>query len=122
MPDTETLRALIERVEKATGADRRLDNDIEHILGWPDAPWTGKARPFTSSLDAAKSIVPYAIWTLGFHGDPATGKIVWTALVGPLHEHESVAATPALALTAAVLRARLAELEGDATDDATENR
>jgi len=119
--ERETLRGLIERVERAAGPDNQLDEDIEGVLGWPHALWTSEARPFTSSLDAARSIAPYAIWTLGFHEDPATGKILWTSLVGPLHEHQSVAATPALALTAALLRERLADLEGDATDDATEN-
>jgi hypothetical protein len=109
MTDAATLRALIERVEQATGADRRLDGDIETALGWPFAPWTGDARPFTSSLDAAASLVPDGwSWSVDTHNkagpiaicEPARGVFC-----------RSEASTPALALTAAALRARLAEME-----------
>jgi len=120
--EPETLRGLIERVKQATGGDHRLDEDIEAALGWPLSWCTDKARPFTSSLDAAASLVPVVKWTLGTHQEPDTNKWFWKAWVGRLRSHQGVAATPALALTAAALRARLAEMEGDATDDATKNR
>jgi len=108
MTDAATLRALIERVEQATGADRELDGAIEKMLT-PDLAarpwrylghgrWNDDSEPnganlvaaprYTSSLDAAASLYPVR---------PAM-----------------IPACPRKA-TADALRARLAEMEaGDA--------
>lgn len=102
------LRALADRVEKATGPDRGLDVDIEHARGWPDAQWTSDARRYTASLDAAVTLVPRG-WTWRVGNLVSGGGFAF--LGTSLKEH--VAATPALALTAAALRALAAEKEGE---------
>lgn len=110
------LRALADRVEQATGPDRELDVDIEHARGWPDAQWTSDARRYTASLDAAVTLVPTG-------ASPTFGQNVhhryWGASINrltPDGEVESVAwgqaHQPALALTAAALRALAAGKEG----------
>jgi hypothetical protein len=116
MTDAATLRALIERVEQATGADRRLDGDIETALGWPFAQWTGDARPFTSSLDAAASLVPEGWqWVCG-KDRPENGGAWADVQPNAVGVTKRRAATPALALTAAALGARLAEMRRAMTD------
>jgi hypothetical protein len=54
------ITGLIERLEKADGPDRRLDNDIcEMLMGWPEAEWRSVdymktfGLAVTSSVDAA---------------------------------------------------------------------
>ena len=103
MPD---LLKLAERCEAAEGPDRELDLDImrwaENIGGDP-----ANARPYTASIDAALMLVPKRhTWTL--YADGCAG-------VCPKRDDDDLAdgtiwaATPALALCAAALRARSKE-------------
>jgi len=112
MSGREKIRALIERVEQSKFPDRSLDREIEAAIGWPFALWTDNARPFTGVLDAAESLIPPVKWTIKSHDNLDISKRYWSAAVGRFYEHQGAAATPALALTAAALRARLAALEG----------
>lgn len=125
------LLALAARVEAATGPDRALDADIELVLH-PELvvlPWArvnfqcGKApyyedtsdpdalnvvfpAVYTRSLDAALTLVPKGWeWEVYGHG---------LAVLRRIGRHKgSSAATPALALTAAALRARAEEAPRD---------
>lgn len=137
MTDRQTLAALVERVEQATGLDRELDAEIAWLmhpsdrkrLGSPDlrrecfhlglpepqwVPWESVSSfhpHYTSSLDAALTLVPEGMaWTvLAISGaDAATHSpsAVVTRQAGN-------AATPALALVAAALRARMEEMGDD---------
>lgn len=103
---------LAERIEAAEGPSRELDAEIS------DAVWRAKwgrkkpkdiaVDPFTASLDAAMMLVPEGCF-YGFlrHGD---GKrfIAICQAEGPDLRWRN-AATPALALCAAALRARAGE-------------
>lgn len=117
-----TLLELADRCEQASGPDRELDERIsiavemkaaikigDEILGnvrW--APWN--APKFTSSLDAALSLVPEGWkWSLHSADDtskpcaycvPNMGRLPWPAWVADIE-----ATTPSLALCAAALRA-----------------
>ena len=120
------LTALIERVEAATGPDREVDAEIACAMcrfrlpthtARPDPIAPGRVRDcvggwvaptYTASLDAALTLVPSGFdWLLD------SGRI---AIVGrrPAGPFTARAATPALALTAAALRARLAQMGDDA--------
>lgn len=122
------LRALAERCEKATGPDRKLDLaiavavnrdgifDARYEWRWGfggdeiEAWEAEKCKPsgyldpeefcqrFTASLDAAMSLVPEGATVRLYVAPEATA-----AFIGPV---ELAAATPALALCAAALRAR----------------
>jgi len=110
-PSTQDARAtgLVElavRCEQATGADFNLDIDIGIALDRaPDA--------FTASLDAAMSLVPadmaFLLDWLRYDGK-GDRPVYWEAFVqfidDAVNRGNSEAATPALALTAAALRAR----------------
>jgi hypothetical protein len=102
------LAALADRVERAEGPYFALDTEIAYAI---DHPLEGLARPYTASLDAAMTLVGTdAFWRLGNDGegpDVAAFKATVTFGEGPsLTFHDAVAATPALALVAAALRAR----------------
>lgn len=127
----EDIEALAVRVEAATGADRELDEAIAEALGWsripnptfagglvgrwakPDGSWTGHNGPpqYTASIDAAMSLVPEGWrWTI-FHEGVVSLKPDVAFCGHPKHRQNGIekradAATPALALTAAALRAR----------------
>lgn len=131
------LLALADRAEWAEGADRELDAEIAVAVYGGEIVWktanyimdpyparrypsaahvggycNGHIPAFTTSLDAALSLVPEGWgWQMrrSHHGKRAVcylwnGCGVWSPTV--------VAATPALALVAAALRARAAEGEG----------
>mgnify|MGYP006352610897 FL=1 len=127
-----TLLALASRVEAATGADRELDAAIavavsDDVGAWVVEPspsslfshqpgWfctsdnrSHKAPAYTASLDAAMSLVPSG-WNHGYssrQGTEPSWRVVaqcWNAK--PASTLHGEAATPALALTAACLRAR----------------
>lgn len=114
---------LIERLEAATGPDRELDAAIAEAVGhtvkydkadlrdttpWyqpvPDYSWQPVPQ-FSASIDAALTLVPeglnYELTTTGYKpGATVCGNI----LTGP---HEGAyAATPALAICIAALRAK----------------
>ena len=126
MSARDTLAALIERVEKATGPDAALDGIIWQAVtpagSWcqnsdgvwllrveddrtPGATARAYSHPprYTASLDAALALVPEGWqWVVGNMGNAhvyeerTAGKSV-----------TAEAATPALALVAAALRARM---------------
>ena len=142
MTDRATLEALLARVLKGTGPDRKLDAEIEACLtgrvthprnpGWTfepqDVEWklarlanspfisqaSRPAPPYTASLDAALTLLPEGYWwqiangnrrhydlqagaELFFAGGPNRGDMAFSA----------DAATPARALIAACIKARM---------------
>ena len=126
------LEALAARVGAArVEADRKLDGEIWcAINGYAHVMWDGagvvfrqadksighhyadRIRPFTASLDAAASLVPDG-WRFSVDNLSAAGPLAlcehWPKS-GPSHMYQrGEAATPALALTAAALRARAME-------------
>lgn len=138
MTDAAGLRALAKRVEAATGPDRALDFAIMRVAGWeeyvrhrggllagipcwrhPDGRIVEAPFHYTASLDAAASLVPEGLsWQSGrrCHSDDGWfgHSIVWEP--SDPRDDEAMrfmasAATPALALCAAALRARAAMME-----------
>lgn len=95
---------LIQRIEAAEGADRALDYDIAHLTG-DHFRNGGKAPAYTASIDAALTLVPEGYdWSLdNFDGDRGRPH-AWVCKDGPFYN--ATAATPALALCAAALRAK----------------
>jgi hypothetical protein len=101
-----TTTELVERIEAATGPDRELDAAVGEAVGAEPLMIcdTGNVpiySSFTASLDAAMSLVGDAWWFVertpcadGYDAEVA--------------EEKSRGATPALALTAAALKARIA--------------
>jgi len=104
------LIELAERCEAAVGPDRAIDLAISSALntGRSTDPRNPGPRHYTSSLDAAMTLVPegWTAWELRTR----RGKTLFTAHVSresPEGEDEvcGTATIPALALTAACLRA-----------------
>lgn len=124
---TSPLLLLAEKVEGLEGPDREVDCEILAAVARTDNGPVFAAPAYTASLDAAMSLVPegWRIWTADFSIE---GRFVWM-LCGPkltwiTHEDGSreggedwyqsgVAATPALALVSASLRARAAMEAGE---------
>lgn len=114
MTDRSKLLALAYAVEKLTGPDREVDGEIYCALGL--APFAEgafdayRAPAYTASLDAAMTLVgPVSFFRLGNDGegpDVAAYKATVTAGFANVTFHDAVAATPALALCAAALRAQ----------------
>lgn len=120
-----TMQELIERLEKATGADRSLDWELHYIRcgGLSSTGMYGDHPRYTSSIDAALTLVPEG-WRARIEtADPtfnseACRKALafltpfdgndagWKAQCKMLGEVS--AATPTIALVIASLRARLA--------------
>jgi hypothetical protein len=139
MTDSKSLLELAERVEALTRPCRRIDAAIARIFllpcceepdCLPDVMAHNIARveaggddeeipAYTASLDAAMTLVPVlAFWRLGHDGegaDPGLFKahiLSWTdGTTRSQRNSIAIAATPALALTAAALRARAAQKE-----------
>ena len=126
--DRDKLVALALRVEAATGADRELDAEIVRAI-YPDAlvclyeigdedPTVFHAEPlirnksvlpsYTASIDAAMTLVPGGCWAEGSLASPGALEIHAPMTYDPLGR--GWAATPALALCSASLRA-LAAIE-----------
>lgn len=116
------LQDLAERIEAADGPDRELDGDIAEAVGAVppfvhrrDSPewgsWSGgrdhwDAPAYTGSLDAAVTLVPEG-YSFNLGNDVRGWADVWFDV--PVYDgkpYEGRAATPALALCAASLRAR----------------
>lgn len=108
MTTAQELVDLAARCERAAGADRELDGDIaDAALGPVKAPYRrGRCENYTSSLDAAMALVPeglrFEVTTTGFKPG---------AIVCGNRFTSASASTPALALTAAALRARAAVIQ-----------
>ena len=103
---------LIERLEKATGPDREIDTAIEELFdpSFRDSTLRQATR-YTASLDAAVALVEKMLpgWACGFDAGSKTS----IAFVDP-HDfadrflgarYTAQAATPAIALLIALLRA-----------------
>ena len=131
------MQHLIERLEKATGSDRELDNFIVAAIGWkriqtgsaawphfvwrtPDGaqfPDDGTRVPnYTGSIDAASTLVPNGLtWNAGITDEHFGGPIVATAQVLTREftpkGWRSRGATPAIALCIAALSASMALTE-----------
>ena len=113
------LLALAERVEAATGADKSLDTWIENHLDlarWERAGGYGdqdynrlEPRAYTSSIDAALTLVPSGMpWSINYPANDGGQRSCHGIRTKPSADICGVfgcAATPALALTAAALRA-----------------
>jgi hypothetical protein len=97
-----TLLELAERCEKATGPDRELDAAINRAIhGQRQMVFS-----YSNSLDAAMTLVPEEmVWFVeAYPGDHSEAAVRW-----PYYDaDERRAATPALALCAAALKARAA--------------
>jgi len=128
------LLELAERCEKAIWPDRELDAAIGYAVA-PEKASIHYRPVYTASIDAAMTLVPedfilgnlrqrtryeladalqnsvdereHREWTAYIH--PQTNER--TFRIGPRHFHHGDAATPALALCAAALRARTAPSE-----------
>lgn len=126
----DTLAALIERVEKATGPDRCIDAgvfaalhpELRRLPREPNAfigpdEWIKTPPFYTASLDAAVSLVPTKPvpnlrpgqwwWMLEVWPDEVKASVHYENGDSGIIEESATAATPALALVAAALRARM---------------
>lgn len=106
----ERLLRLADACEKATGPDRGLDCAISDAV--QDREWEteGDRLFYTASLDSAMTLVPEGLSvTLYAHGDNAHCDIYAGHPSRGLLAEVEMAATPALALCAASLRARSTE-------------
>lgn len=109
------MQDLIKRIEAASGPDREINAEILLMIGgkkrgmdwWIEFAYIGRAIPaYTASIDAAMTLVPEGeIWAIDYLRSPKT-----VARVGAFNQGS--AATPALALCAAALKARQQEQEG----------
>lgn len=124
--DKQELIALAERVEKLEGPDRSLDWSIHLRNGLEGVGAYGQHPHYTASIDAAMTLVPEGDG-IGFqvgHGAGMQANAgVWAVSTNsadlldkdfpcPMWQASSSAATPALALCAATLRA-IASQEGE---------
>jgi hypothetical protein len=123
MSRKDELLALAERVEALTGPDRGIDTWIENHLGLarfePAHPFRShcdgdtrkEPKPYSASLDAAMSLVPEGwVSVHGWDYPNIATRVIFMDDDGD-RQFRGRAATPALALTAAALRA-IAETEG----------
>lgn len=115
------LLALAERTERAEGADRELDVAIHQTLGRP-VLWAidddgceyqalVSVPLYTASLDAALSLVPEGR-IVRLLMDPDGRSAAYVNHPGQIADRR-LAATPALALVAAALRARAEEAKDE---------
>ena len=115
-----TLLALADRCEAASGPDRQLDAEIAFATGWrlrdavwrpPGGEWGAELPPFTAMIDAALTLVPAGWdWRVEVERSRRPGAIccqheAWRRFPGVTMYG---AATPALALCTAALRAQAA--------------
>ena len=128
-----TLRDLLERVERATGPDRELSDDVYKALGWtgaifpgglwiePDGPVCEPPKDVTSSVDAALALIgrvlPGCVWTVMTDYElPGRARLYEAGQFAPRVLVQADGPTPALALCAALLAAMI-EHEGINTAD-----
>lgn len=106
MTDRSKLLALAEAVEKLeSGGSFAVETDIAYAL---NLPFEGLAKPYTFSLDAAVSLVPMGWgWMQAINPDkPHSSAATVYGMADDEREATAFATTPALALTAASLRAQ----------------
>ena len=113
-----TLRALLERVRNATGADYDLEWDIIQAFEAPLDALRMSTPHITASVDAAfaliERVLPGAFWSVSNAArKPRASVWVPSPLRAYSTRHQS-AETPALALLAALLEAKIVEAENDA--------
>jgi hypothetical protein len=140
MTDRETLAALVARCEAATGPDRELDFQIAVIMDGrdpvtlPDGRIAYRSRRpphdtclawmpirYTGSLDAAASLVPGGLaWEAGTYCGEDPGLFGHALVRQPSDPRDDealrvfgTARTPALALCAAAMRAKMEEMCDD---------
>ena len=126
MSRKDELLALAERVEALTGPDREVDAAIAQAVGAEHGPretvyyesrsvhYIDEIAPaYTASLDAAMSLVPEGWRWHSYYWPRKDGPRLMSLVTNRPHAGiaHGKAATPALALTAAALRA-IATLEG----------
>jgi hypothetical protein len=98
-----TLSELIAKLEEAEEGSRELDCEIYVALGNPLLRAVGKAPRYSSSLDAALTLVPEGSYAKLQIGRNHAKGWAWVEL----RDVEAVArSTPALALCIAALKAR----------------
>ena len=107
------LSKLADRCEAATGPDGGLDFDILCAVD-PRARTSGPVwsdPAFTKSLDAAMTLVPEGCYISALHQGPSGGNWagVTTRSSEPYRTRDGKAASLALALCAAALRAQTAD-------------
>lgn len=123
---TSNSKELIERIEAATGPDRELDQQIwfeDHSAKTGAvAGWSADPPHFTASLDAAMTLLDDSyVWGVSKQERNPGHDYYYQASAmpfGPIAPGEAKAATPALALCAAALRARATQSPVDETDHA----
>lgn len=100
---------LIERLEAASGPDRTLDGAIQRAMGqdWPiHFSGCGVANAFSTSIDAAMTLVPEGWHTFLATEDRHSHSWGWELRGGFGQKAHGRAPTPALALCIASLKAR----------------
>lgn len=107
------LDKLIQGIERASEPDRALNAELLRQLGWtqdgrdafsPDGSRALSVPDYLGSLDAAMTLVPNGLhWSVGFD---TQGNRALISKSGSMKVETGKAATPALALCAAALRAR----------------
>jgi hypothetical protein len=108
----DTLNALADRCERATGPSMDLDWDIATAV-WnaPERRYESDTPCVTHSLDAAMSLVPEGHQFGAGRDNLCPGPEGW-AWISDSEDYTLIrAATPALALSAAALRSRAADKE-----------
>ena len=110
---TQDILEIAARCEAATGPDTQLDaliwcaiNDLEPWQRVIDDFERGQATRYTASLDAAMTLVPEGLRRVEFGTYDAGGAWAYVWSVPTDEKGEADAATEALALTAASLKAR----------------
>lgn len=128
------LNALADRVEAAEGPEREIDSAIYEAIGIDETrcKWWCKmdgrtdltrarfiaahAPQFTASIDAAMTLVPDG-WAFGLSSDLIEdGAVAGLMRKSPHSAGDAKATTPALALTAAALRAQAIDARSDETE------
>lgn len=120
------IEALIKRLEEAKEGDSALDRAIRDCLSLPAmlVPPDGgdEAHPYTTSVDAALTLVAGG-WRYDLYGGPdafrdsgASAILAVSPDDGKTNPVNGDAATDALALCIAALRARLSDMKDDAND------
>jgi len=109
-----SLSEVLEQVRAATGPDQALDLRIARALGLWDVSMPGYefliVREYTGSIDAAVGLVERVLPGFAWSYHPEAGAAVWdNDFLGPVRSGRGDAETPALALIAAMLEAKIAE-------------